>query len=114
MAFVAFGATLVDALIVGGLIGGTVLVVGGSIAMIIDLVQKHEQEMRKIINLRERTIRELENQHEKELHRHKEFQKVFKLFQVEVEQAEKLITEAEYTDQNGKKIKGYTGKNALN
>ena len=66
--------------------------------------------MIRIINLREETIQRLKNQKEKDLHRHKEFQKVFQLFQLEVEQAKRLITEAEYKDENGKTIKGYDGE----
>ena len=92
------------------MIGGTVLVVGGTIALIIDEVSKHYQAMQRIENLREETGRKLENHPEKELYKHKEFQEVLKLFQFEVEQAKKLMTEAEYTDRNGKKIKGYNGK----
>ena len=110
MAFVAIGAALVEGLIIGGVIGGTVLVIGGTIALIIDVVNKHNQAMLRIMNLREETVRKLENQREKELHKHTEFQEVFKLFQLEVEQARKIIYEAEYTASNGKKIKGYNGR----
>lgn len=95
---------------VGALIGGTVLVVGGTIAAIQKLANNHTEEMIRIINLREETIQRLKNQKEKDLHRHKEFQKVFQLFQLEVEQAKRLITEAEYKDENGKTIKGYDGE----
>ena len=77
------------------MIGGTVLVVGGTIALIIDEVSKHYQAMQRIENLREETGRKLENQPEKELYKHKEFQEVLKLFQFEVEQAKKLMTEDE-------------------
>ena len=96
---------------VGALIGGTVLVVGGTIAAIQQLANKHTEEMIRIINLREETIQKLKNQKAKDLHRHEEFHKVFKLFQLEVEQAKRLITEAEYKDENGKTIKGYDGEN---
>ena len=53
------------------------------------------------------------NRIEKELHRYNEIQEVFKIFQLEVEQARKLVEEAEYTDDNGKKIKGFQGKHQL-
>ena len=109
MALVAIGAAVVDGLIIGGLIGGTVLIVGGTIALIIEAVDEHNRKMQSIKNLREETVRKLENQREKEVHKHEEFQAVFKLFKLEVEQAKKLITEAEYKDNNGKKIKGYEG-----
>ena len=110
MAF-ALGAAIYDGLIIGGLIGGTVLVVGGTIALIIEAVDEHNREMRKIQNLRDQAIRNRVNHRERDLHKHKEFQEVFKLFQLEVEQARKLIEEAEYTDRNGEKIKGYNGRN---
>ena len=110
MAWVAIGNALVDGFIIGGLIGSTVLVVGGTIALIIAAVDKHNQKMQSINNLREEAVQKLKNQHEKELHEHEEFQKVFKLFQLEVQQAKILITEAEYTDKNGRKIKGYNGR----
>ena len=113
MALVAIGAALVDGLIIGGLIGGTVLIVGGTIALIIEAVDEHNRKMQRIKNLREETVRKLENQREKEVHKHEEFQAVFKLFKLEVEQARKLITEAEYKDNNGKIIKGYRGNTSL-
>ena len=96
---------------VGALVGGTVLIVGGTIAAIEQLANNHKEEMIRIINLREETIQKLKNQKAKDLHRHEEFRKVFKLFQLEVEQAKRLITEAEYKDENGKTIKGYDGEN---
>ena len=109
MALVAIGAAVVDGLIIGGLIGGTVLIIGGTIALIAEAVNEHNRQMQRIKNLREETVRKLENKCEKDVHKHKEFQEVFKLFKLEVEQAKKLITEAEYQDNNGKKIKGYEG-----
>ena len=120
MAFVAIGTAILDGLIVGGLVGGTVLVIGGTIALIKSLFYKHLHEMDKIIRLRDETIFKLQYQHiesvknciaiKKELHRHKEIQEIFKLFQLEVEQARKLVEEPEYTDDNGQKIKGFQGK----
>ena len=121
MAFVAIGAAFVEGLILGGIIGGTVtVVVGGTIILIKSLVDEHLQKMRRIIRLRDETIRRLQieiqesarsrNRIEKQLHRHVEIQEVFKVFQIEVEQARKLIEEAEYTNDNGKKIKGFQGK----
>ena len=70
---------------------------------------KRIQEKQRIKNLREEVIQKLKNQHEKELHKHIEFQEVFKLFQLEVEQAKKLVTEAEYTDPSGNIFTGYNG-----
>ena len=96
---------------VGAIVGGTVLIVGGTIAAIQELANNHTEEMIRIINLREETIQKLKNQKAKDLHRQEEFRKVFKLFQLEVEQAKRLITEAEYKDENGKTIKGYDGEN---
>ena len=120
MAFVAIGTAIIDGLIIGGLIGGTVLVIGGTIALIKSLFYRHLREMDRIIRLRDETILKLQHQHvesiknckriEKELHRHKEIQEIFKLFELEVEQARKLVEEPEYTDDNGQKIKGFQGK----
>ena len=120
MAFVALGAAIVEGLIIGGIIGGTVLVVGGTIVLIKSLVEKHVREMERIVRLRDETIQRLHkesqenaetrNRNEKYLHRHKEIQEIFQLFQLEVEQARKLVEEAEYTDDTGKKIKGFQGK----
>ena len=86
------------------------LFVGGTIAVIVDGVNHHNREMQRIKNLREETVRKLKNKRQKEIHKHKEFQEVCKLFQLQVEQAKRLITEAEYTDRNGRKIKGYNGR----
>ena len=117
---VALASAIVDGLIIGGLIGGTVLVVGGTMAVIESLVDTHIQEMERILRRRDETIQKLQQQNletiralnkmEKDLHRHAELQEIFELFQLQVDQAKKLITEAEFTDANGKKIKGFDGK----
>ena len=113
MALVAIGAALLDGFIIGGLIGGSVLIIGGTITLIIEAVDEHNRKIQRIKNLREETVRNLENQRVKEVHKHREFQEVFKLFKLEVDQAKKLITEAEYKDCNGTKIKGYEGSTSL-
>ena len=71
----------------------------------------HYQEMYTIIKLRDEKLEKLRCiENEKDLHRHKEIQEVFKLFKMEVEHARKLLEEAEYTTDNGEKIKGFQGK----
>ena len=70
MAFV-IGAAIVEGLVLGGVIGGTVVLVGGTIAVIVDGVNKHNQEMERIKNLREQTVKKLKNQRQKEIHKHK-------------------------------------------
>ena len=75
-----------------------------------DITDKHEREMQSIINRRIETERRLRNNKEKELHRQKELLQLFEIFKLEVEQARKIVEEAEYTDRNGLKIKGYDGK----
>ena len=117
---VALASAIVDGLIIGGLIGSTVMVVGGTMAVIESLVDTHIQEMERILRRRDETIQKLQQQNletiralnkmEKDLHRHAEIQEIFELFQLQVDQAKKLITEAEFTDANGKKIKGFDGK----
>ena len=96
------------------------VVVGGTDVLVKPLVDKHCREMSRILRLREEKIQQLQsedeenarerNQNEKELHRHAEIQEIFKLFQLEVEQARKIVEEAEYTSDNGEKIKGFQGK----
>lgn len=107
MAFVAIGAAVLEGLIIGGVIGGAAMVIGGTIVLICELYKQHIQSMQRIMDIKEKTVQELKNRNEKELHKAKEFREVFKLFQLEVEQARKIIEEAEYTNENGKKIKGY-------
>ena len=92
---------------------GTALVaaiVGGTIAAIKALTNKYIENMQDIINRREEELERLRNMREKELHRSTELRRLFEIFKVEVEQARKIVEEAEYTDRNGRKIKGYDGK----
>ena len=102
----ALGAIL-EAAAIGTTIG---VVVGGTIVAIKALTDAHEREMRRIINLRNEATQKLKNQEEKEIHRDREFRKVFELFELEVEQARKIVEEAEYKNSDGKTIKGYEGR----
>ena len=77
---------------VAAAVGGTVLVVGGTIAAIEALANDYNEQMQRIINLREEKLQQLKYQDEQELRRNKEFREVFDLFQREVKKAEKLIT----------------------
>ena len=103
----AIGAAILEGVLIGGAVG---VVVGGTIVAIKALMDAHEREMQRIINLRNETIQKLKNQDEKEIHRHREFRRVFELFELEVEQARKIVEEAEYKNSDGKTIKGYEGR----
>ena len=98
----ALGAVILGGIVIGGVIGGTIVAIQS-------LVSEHRENMQGIINSRNEMIRKFENEHKKQIHHEREFRQIFKLFQLEVEQARKIIEEAEYTDDNGKKIKGYRG-----
>ena len=99
------------ALLVGtALVVGSTAVIGGTIAAIIAIKNKHEKEMRRIMNQREEALKKLRNKEEKDLHKQKELLQVFEIFKLEVEQARKIVEEAEYKDRNGRTIKGYDGE----
>ena len=103
----AIGAAILGGVVVGSAVG---IVIGGTIIAIKSLMNEHRENMQRIINKRNEIIRKAQNERNKQIYRESEFRQVFKLFQLEVEQARKIIEEAEYTDDNGKKIKGYEGR----
>lgn len=96
-------------------VAGTVIQVvnhmlGGSVDGIITLVHDHTQELIRIENLRDEIIQKSKIRNEQDIHRQQEFRELFNLFKLQVEQAETIIEQAEFINDNGVQIKGYEGK----